>query len=106
MVLQVRTAAGNALLGVSRLVKTQDLGHCVLTILLQLAHDDEVEEQRMTAVTFIELKFCRIILMCESFAGGIVEKRRTNPGTRLGQAVYRPKDCLPCSRTRNSHAKI
>lgn len=31
-------------------MKTQDLGQCVLTIVLQLAHDDEVEEQRMTAV--------------------------------------------------------
>lgn len=50
---QVRTAAGNAVVGVSKLVKTQDLGHAVLTILLQLAHDDEVEEQRMTAVRFM-----------------------------------------------------
>lgn len=51
---EVRTAAGTALIAVARLVKTQDLGHCVLTILLQLAHDDEVEEQRMTAAELLD----------------------------------------------------
>lgn len=38
---EVRQAAGESLVGVANLMKPIDLGHHVLTIVLQLAHDDE-----------------------------------------------------------------
>ena len=38
---EVRQAAGESLVGVAALMKPLDLGHHVLTIVLQLAHDDE-----------------------------------------------------------------
>lgn len=38
---EVRQAAGESLVGVAGLMKPMDLGQHVLTIVLQLAHDDE-----------------------------------------------------------------
>lgn len=35
---------------ISQLMRVEDRGKYVLTIILQLAHDDEQEELRMTAV--------------------------------------------------------
>lgn len=46
---EVRQTAGEALVGVAALMKPSDLGQYVLTIVLQLAHDDVNEEVRMTA---------------------------------------------------------
>lgn len=48
---EVRTAAGDSLVAVAGLVNREDLGPYVLTIVLQLAHDEENEELRMTAVS-------------------------------------------------------
>ena len=50
---EVRQAAGESLVGVANLMKPIDLGHHVLTIVLQLAHDDEQEELRMTAAALL-----------------------------------------------------
>jgi serine/threonine-protein phosphatase 4 regulatory subunit 1 len=47
---EVRIAAGETLVAVAKLVKPDDLGPRVLTIVLQLAHDDIHEDLRMTAV--------------------------------------------------------
>ncbi len=47
---QVRIAAGETLVSIASLIKKEDLGPRVLTIVLQLAHDDEHEDLRMTAV--------------------------------------------------------
>ncbi|CAN0196902.1 unnamed protein product, partial [Discosporangium mesarthrocarpum] len=49
----VRAAAGESLVGVAKLMKATDLGQHVLTIVLQLAHDDEQEELRMTAAELL-----------------------------------------------------
>jgi serine/threonine-protein phosphatase 4 regulatory subunit 1 len=47
---EVRIAAGETLVSVAKLIKPDDLGPRVLTIVLQLAHDDIHEDLRMTAV--------------------------------------------------------
>lgn len=49
-VAQVRIAAGETLVGIAALIRKEDLGPRVLTIVLQLAHDDDQEDLRMTAV--------------------------------------------------------
>ena len=46
---EVRQAAGSCLVEIAKLLKREDLGPHVLTIVLALAHDDEKEEMRMTA---------------------------------------------------------
>jgi serine/threonine-protein phosphatase 4 regulatory subunit 1 len=48
---EVRMAAGETLVAVAGWAKKEDLGPHVLTIVLQLAHDEEQEELRMTAVS-------------------------------------------------------
>jgi hypothetical protein len=50
MLVQVRIAAGESLVSVASLMRKEDGGKHVLTIVLQLAHDDEQEDLRMTAV--------------------------------------------------------
>ena len=45
----VRQAAGESLVGVASLMKPLDLGHHVLTIVLQLAHDDEQVREMLMA---------------------------------------------------------
>lgn len=47
---QVRLSAGESLVQVTRLLRPDDRGKHALTLVLQLAHDDEQEELRMTAV--------------------------------------------------------
>ncbi len=47
---QVRISAGESLCRVTRLLRPEDRGKHALTLVLQLAHDDEQEELRMTAV--------------------------------------------------------
>lgn len=49
---EVRIAAGETLVAVAGWVKRDDLGPHVLTIILQMAHDEEQEELRMTAVSW------------------------------------------------------
>lgn len=48
---EVRIAAGESLVAVAGWVRKEDMGPRVLTIVLQLAHDDEQEDLRMTAVS-------------------------------------------------------
>jgi HEAT repeat protein len=57
---KVRQAASEALVQTAGLLDTADLGRHVLTVVLQLAHDDEREDLRVTAVR----TFC-----CAAFAG-------------------------------------
>jgi len=52
---EVRQAASVALVAVAQIVKPSDLGQHVLTIILQLAHEDENEEMRMTASELLNL---------------------------------------------------
>lgn len=49
--MQVRISAGESLVSVAKYIEGDDLGPRVLTIVLQLAHDDEMD-LRMTAVSF------------------------------------------------------
>lgn len=51
----VRQAASSALVAVAQILKQSDMGQHVLTIILQLAHDDEIEEMRMTASELLNL---------------------------------------------------
>ena len=52
---EVRQAASVALVSVAQIIKAPDLGQHVLTIILQLAHEDENEEMRMTASELLNL---------------------------------------------------
>ena len=52
---EVRQAAANTLVGISEVLKPDDLGQHVLTIILQLAHDDDKEEMRMTAAQLLNM---------------------------------------------------
>ena len=47
---QVRHAAGEGLVAVAELLRVEDQGQHILTIVLQLSHDDEQDELRMAAV--------------------------------------------------------
>jgi hypothetical protein len=49
--MQVRLSAGESLCTITRLLRPEDRGRHALTLVLQLAHDDEQEELRMTAVS-------------------------------------------------------
>lgn len=51
----VRQAASVALVSVAQIIRATDLGQHVLTIILQLAHEDENEEMRMTASELLNL---------------------------------------------------
>ena len=51
----VRQAASVALVAVAQIIQSPDLGQHVLTIILQLAHEDENEEMRMTASELLNL---------------------------------------------------
>lgn len=57
---EVRVAAGETLVSVAGLVRAEDIGARVLTIVLQLAHDEEQEELRMTAVSRTMLRLQRV----------------------------------------------
>ena len=52
---EVRQAAVATLVEIAQLVKPDDLGQHVLTIILRLAHEDEKEEMRMTASELLNL---------------------------------------------------
>lgn len=52
---EVRQAAVTTLVEIAQLIKTEDLGQHVLTIILRLAHEDEKEEMRMTASELLNL---------------------------------------------------
>lgn len=56
---EVREASSKALIEATRLVRAPDVGRHVLTIVLQLAHDDENEELRMTAASIAGAFRCR-----------------------------------------------
>jgi hypothetical protein len=68
---KVRQSASECFVRASKLVKTVDVGRCVLSVLLRLAHDDEHEVHRMSAVWLLnELAPClgtdvSLQVMCE-----------------------------------------
>lgn len=65
---EVRQAASVALVAVAQIVKPPDLGQHVLTIILQLAHEDENEEMRMTASELLNLLAEHLGLdLCQQF---------------------------------------
>ena len=66
--LEVRQAASVALVAVAQIIKPPDLGQHVLTIILQLAHEDEIEEMRMTASELLNLLAEHLGLdLCQQF---------------------------------------
>ena len=50
---EVRIAAGESLVATAGRMRREDLGPRVLTIVLQLAHDDDLEDLRMTAAVLL-----------------------------------------------------
>jgi serine/threonine-protein phosphatase 4 regulatory subunit 1 len=65
---EVRLAAANTLVEIANLLKPQDLGQHVLTIVLQLAHEDDSEETRMTAAELLNmLAECLGQDLCQQF---------------------------------------
>ena len=52
---EIRASAATALVKIAQLVKQEDLGQHVLTIVLRLAHEDDKEEMRMTAAQLLNL---------------------------------------------------
>lgn len=52
---EVRQSASMTLVEMAQLVKSDDLGQYVLTMILRLAHEDEKEEMRMTAAQLLNL---------------------------------------------------
>mmetsp|Transcript_9745 Transcript_9745/g.21862 ORF Transcript_9745/g.21862 Transcript_9745/m.21862 type:complete len:880 (+) Transcript_9745:241-2880(+) len=53
--LEVRQSASLTLVEVAQLIKIDDIGQYVLTIILRLAHEDDREEMRMTASQLLNL---------------------------------------------------
>ena len=51
----MRQAAAVALVDIAQLIRADDLGQHVLTIILRLAHEDDKEENRMTASELLNL---------------------------------------------------
>jgi serine/threonine-protein phosphatase 4 regulatory subunit 1 len=64
---EVRSAAATGMVAVSRICAPPDLGPSVLTVVLQLAHDDENEETRMTAASLLSdlCPVCGRDLVCQ-----------------------------------------
>jgi HEAT repeat protein len=61
---EVRATAGQALKGVASLMKPSDLGQYVLTIVLQLAHDD-ANEELVSAICIMYLSILYLIGLCD-----------------------------------------
>jgi serine/threonine-protein phosphatase 4 regulatory subunit 1 len=57
---EVRTVCSSGLVSLSKCMNAGDLGPHVLTVVLQLAHDDENEEMRMTAAGLLA-DMCAVI---------------------------------------------
>eukprot|EP00903_Cladosiphon_okamuranus_P014228 g13217.t1 len=85
---EVRQAAGESLVGVANLMKPIDLGHHVLTIVLQLAHDDEQEELRMTAAALLnDLAEALGYDLCKQFVTPEMESLSEDPVFRVRKAT-------------------
>ncbi|CAM9430042.1 unnamed protein product [Scytosiphon promiscuus] len=85
---EVRQAAGESLVGVANLMKPIDLGHHVLTIVLQLAHDDEQEELRMTAAALLnDLAEALGLDLCKQFVTPEMESLSEDPVFRVRKAT-------------------
>ncbi|CAM9673604.1 unnamed protein product [Ectocarpus sp. 12 AP-2014] len=85
---EVRQAAGESLVGVANLMKPIDLGHHVLTIVLQLAHDDEQEELRMTAAALLnDLADALGYDLCKQFVTPEMESLSEDPVFRVRKAT-------------------
>lgn len=52
---EVRQSASMTLVDISQLIKSDDIGQYVLTMILRLAHEDDKEEMRMTAAHLLNL---------------------------------------------------
>ena len=64
----VRLAASLTLVDIAGLLKPEDIGKHILTIVLQLAHDDDSEEIRMTAAELLNmLAECMGQDLCKQF---------------------------------------
>ncbi|CAM9695084.1 unnamed protein product, partial [Chrysoparadoxa australica] len=85
---EVRQTAGEALVCVAQHLKPSDLGQYVLTIVLQLAHDDDHEELRMTAAQLLnELAECLGEDLCKQFVVPEMVSLSADPAFRVRKAT-------------------
>ena len=71
---EVRNAASQGIVAISKICNPADLGTHVLTVVLQLAHDDSNEEMRMTAAQLLS-SLCTVIgtdLVCQFITPEII----------------------------------
>lgn len=78
----VRQAAGESLVGVASLMKPLDLGHHVLTIVLQLAHDDE-------QVGRVDAEMSLVLMLLLLYLGQCTEVLRLYPNRVLLLCPFR-----------------
>jgi hypothetical protein len=80
----VRHAAGEGLVAVAELLRVEDQGQHILTIVLQLSHDDEEDELRMAAVRIFDVRCMpTLINYTLSLIGGSFESARGTSRTRF-----------------------
>lgn len=85
---EVRNSACITLVEVSHLVKVEDLGQYVLTIILRLAHEDDKEDMRMTAAELLNLLAERLGQdLCRQFVIPEVVSLAEDPVFRVRKAT-------------------
>eukprot|EP01038_Epipyxis_sp_PR26KG_P007407 gene7407-10096_t len=86
--LEVRQSASMTLVEVSELIKPDDIGQHVLTIILRLAHEDDKEEMRMTASQLLNLLAeCLGFDLCKQFVIPEVVSLAEDPGFRVRKST-------------------
>ena len=92
---EVRIAAGESLVAIAPSIRNEDLGHSVLTIVIQLAHDDEKEDLRMTAAVLLnELAPTLGPELCEQFVLTEICYLAEDPEFRVRKAAALNMDAI------------
>eukprot|EP00953_Heterococcus_sp_UTEX-ZZ885_P031738 16618-Heterococcus_DN1.PRE.1 len=89
---EVRATAGQALKGVASLMKPSDLGQYVLTIVLQLAHDDANEELPLSLTSMMHIKV-ELSVVASDNSAALVYTGLCQSVVLLGDAVKLSKRC-------------
>jgi serine/threonine-protein phosphatase 4 regulatory subunit 1 len=94
-VAEVRVSAGEALVAIAGLVKREDLGPRILTLVLALAHDDDAEELRMSAAVLLnELAETLGPELCSQFVTPEVICLAEDPVFRVRKAAAQNLDAI------------
>ena len=85
---EVRQAASEALVQSAHLVRADDLAAHILTVVLELAHDDDNEDMRLTAALLLnDLAPCFGSELCEQFVIPEVVSLGEDPAFRVRRQV-------------------